>query len=184
MPVSVTTDAAASRAYAGRIGFVSPTAEFTPKTVETRELRTDLVYRLRVVVEDPDGGLRQGMPVSVTVPLANPRKRTFQERLFEALWLDPLGFGAEGRGAVAAELLAILDSVTKRFAGEGAPAVDVISARIVGGQVTGLVGPDGAGKTTLMRLMAGLLLPSEGAVRACGFDTRTELDAVKQAVSY
>ena len=96
MPVSVTTDAAGSRAYAGRIGFVSPTAEFTPKTVETRELRTDLVYRIRVVVEDPDGGLRQGMPVTVTVPLPGPRQRTFKERLFEALWLDRLGLDSRG----------------------------------------------------------------------------------------
>ncbi len=39
------------RTYTGRIGFISTTAEFTPKTVETTELRTALVYRLRVVVE-------------------------------------------------------------------------------------------------------------------------------------
>jgi HlyD family secretion protein len=90
MAVQVTTDAAWGRAYTGRIGFVSPVAEFTPKTVETRELRTDLVYRLRIVIDDPDGGLRQGMPVTVTVPLPAPRPRTFTERLFEALWLDRL----------------------------------------------------------------------------------------------
>ena len=49
----------------GQIGFVSPTAEFTPKTVETPDLRTDLVYRLRIVVTDADDALRQGMPVTV-----------------------------------------------------------------------------------------------------------------------
>ena len=42
----------------------------TPKTVETRELRTDLVYRLRVIVANPDGGLRHGMPVTVTLDLS------------------------------------------------------------------------------------------------------------------
>ncbi len=63
--VEVLTDSRPSKPYRGRIGFVSPTAEFTPKTVETPELRTDLVYRLRIVVEDADGGLRQGMPVTV-----------------------------------------------------------------------------------------------------------------------
>ena len=52
----------------GRIGFISTTAEFTPKTVETRELRTALVYRLRVVVEDKAGVLRQGMPITVSIP--------------------------------------------------------------------------------------------------------------------
>ena len=65
MPAAVITDSAPDRPYSGHIGFISPTAEFTPKTVETRELRTDLVYRLRVVVDNPDGGLRQGMPVTV-----------------------------------------------------------------------------------------------------------------------
>lgn len=52
--------------YKGSIGFVSPTAEFTPKSVQTPELRSYLVYRLRIIVEDPDDGLRQGMPVSIT----------------------------------------------------------------------------------------------------------------------
>lgn len=89
--VNVTTDVPGGRAYAGRVGFVSPTAEFTPKAVETKELRTDLVYRLRVVIDDPDGGLRQGMPVTVSVKLPGPRRRPWTERLAEALWLDRLG---------------------------------------------------------------------------------------------
>lgn len=97
MEVKVTTDASWGRAYTGHIGFVSPTAEFTPRTVETRELRTDLVYRLRVVVDDPDGGLRQGMPVTVTVPLPRPRRRTAVERLLEALWLGQLFSPGTGR---------------------------------------------------------------------------------------
>ena len=54
-----------TKPYHGQIGFVSPTAEFTPKTVETPDLRTDLVYRLRIVVTDADDALRQGMPVTV-----------------------------------------------------------------------------------------------------------------------
>lgn len=62
--VSVKTDSS-SKVYHGRVGFVSPRAEFTPKTVETPELRTDLVYRLRIVVSDADENLRQGMPVTV-----------------------------------------------------------------------------------------------------------------------
>jgi HlyD family secretion protein len=81
----VITDTAPDRPYLAKIGFISPTAEFTPKTVETRELRTDLVYRLRVVVDNPDGGLRQGMPVTVSLPLPEPRKKTFGRRIREAL---------------------------------------------------------------------------------------------------
>jgi len=81
MAAAVTTDTAPDRPYPAHIGFISPTAEFTPKTVETREIRTSLVYRLRVVVDNPDGGLRQGMPVTVRLPLQEPRKRTLWQRL-------------------------------------------------------------------------------------------------------
>lgn len=59
------TDSRPEKPYHGTIGFVSPTAEFTPKTVQTPELRTDLVYRLRIIVSDPDTALRQGMPVTI-----------------------------------------------------------------------------------------------------------------------
>lgn len=64
--VQVHTDSS-DKTYHGQIGFISPAAEFTPKSVETTELRTDLVYRLRIVVSDADQGLRQGMPVTVNV---------------------------------------------------------------------------------------------------------------------
>lgn len=70
MKVSIFSDSAPGKAYAGTVGYVSPVAEFTPKTVETPELRTDLVYRLRVVVDHSDATLRQGMPVTVAVPLS------------------------------------------------------------------------------------------------------------------
>ncbi|WP_054179990.1 secretion protein HlyD [Trabulsiella odontotermitis] len=62
------TDGRPDKPYHGKIGFVSPTAEFTPKTVETPDLRTDLVYRLRIIVTDADDALRQGMPVTVRFP--------------------------------------------------------------------------------------------------------------------
>lgn len=63
MPAEVHTDA--GKAYKGHIGFISPVAEFTPKTVETTQLRTDLVYRLRIIADNPDCYLKQGMPVTV-----------------------------------------------------------------------------------------------------------------------
>lgn len=66
MLVQVHTDSR-QNPYQGQIGYVSPRAEFTPKNVETRELRTSLVYRTRIVIRDPDDGLRQGMPVTVTL---------------------------------------------------------------------------------------------------------------------
>lgn len=64
--VTVKTDSS-DKYFQGQVGFVSPRAEFTPKTVETPELRTDLVYRLRIVVNNADSSLRQGMPVTITL---------------------------------------------------------------------------------------------------------------------
>ena len=64
--VTLTTDG--GQTYHGRIGYVSPQAEFTPKTVETPELRTQLVYRLRIRMADPDAGVRQGMPMTIQLP--------------------------------------------------------------------------------------------------------------------
>ena len=63
------TDGRPDKPYHGKVGFVSPTAEFTPKTDETPDLRTDLVYRLRIVIDeaDSDSALRQGMPVTIEV---------------------------------------------------------------------------------------------------------------------
>ncbi|MGD0639274.1 MAG: efflux RND transporter periplasmic adaptor subunit [Roseiarcus sp.] len=69
MKASVTADSYPGRAYDGWIGYISPTAEFTPKTVETPELRTALVYQLRVYVCDAHGELRLGMPATVHIDL-------------------------------------------------------------------------------------------------------------------
>lgn len=63
--VLVYTDSRPDKPYSGTVGFVSPRAEFTPKQVETQDLRTKLVYRLRITIENADNMLRQGMPVTV-----------------------------------------------------------------------------------------------------------------------
>jgi len=80
--------------------------------------------------------------------------------------------------------LARVDCVTKRFAPAGSPALDAIGFDIKGGQVTGIVGPDGAGKTTLMRLLAGLLVPSSGKLTVCGFDTVSDVLELHHAIGY
>ncbi len=72
MPASVYTDSFPDKAYEGWIGFISPTAEFTPKPVETRELRTKLVYQVRVFVENPNNELRLGMPATVKIKVGQP----------------------------------------------------------------------------------------------------------------
>lgn len=61
----VTIDSAPGTPIMGRVGFISSVAEFTPKSVQTEELRTSLVYEIRVNVDDPDDRLRLGMPATV-----------------------------------------------------------------------------------------------------------------------
>lgn len=68
MRAIVTTDTSELGPFEGKIGFISPIAEFTPKSVETTQLRPDLVYRLRVYINEPSCYLKQGMPVTVNIP--------------------------------------------------------------------------------------------------------------------
>jgi HlyD family secretion protein len=77
MPAEVASDSFPGKVYAGWIGYISPSAEFTPKSVQTTEVRTDLVYQARVFVCNPHNELRLGMPVTVSLdlkaaPLTNP----------------------------------------------------------------------------------------------------------------
>lgn len=58
----------------GKIGYISSVAEFTPKTVQTEEIRTTLVYEVRVYVNDPNDQLKMGQPLTVKVPLASGEK--------------------------------------------------------------------------------------------------------------
>lgn len=67
--------------YHGHVGYISPTAEFTPKTVQTEELRTDLVYRLNVYADDGDRFLKQGMPVTVIIDTEGAEKNDGRQQL-------------------------------------------------------------------------------------------------------
>jgi len=71
MNVKVEIDSVPGKQFDGTVGFISPEAEFTPKSVQTEQVRDDLVYRLRIVAKDPQNVFRQGMPVTVRVPEAS-----------------------------------------------------------------------------------------------------------------
>ncbi|WP_272676914.1 ATP-binding cassette domain-containing protein [Providencia huaxiensis] len=77
-----------------------------------------------------------------------------------------------------------LSNVEKAFAGLGAPAVESLTIDIHGGSVTGLVGPDGAGKTTLMRMIAGLLKPDAGKISVMGLDPIDDSIAMRADLGY
>jgi HlyD family secretion protein len=67
----IEVDSFPGQRFSGWVGFISPVSEFTPKNVETTELRSQLVYRVRVYACNPDHRLRLGMPATVVIPLSN-----------------------------------------------------------------------------------------------------------------
>lgn len=73
MKATISTDAFPDKTYDGWVGYISPTAEFTPRQVETPELRTRLVYQVRVFASNPQNELRLGMPATVEIDLAQPK---------------------------------------------------------------------------------------------------------------
>lgn len=72
----VSTDSQPGEAIAGKVGYISSVAEFTPKTVQTEELRSSLVYEIRVMVDDPQDRLRLGMPATVRLQLSPATGKT------------------------------------------------------------------------------------------------------------
>ena len=73
----ISTDSFPGKQYRGWVGYISPTAEFTPKNVETPDLRTRLVYQVRVYVCNPANELRLGMPATVTIDISrSPAEQT------------------------------------------------------------------------------------------------------------
>ncbi len=67
MEAMVYSDSFPDKSFNGKVGFISPAAEFTPKSIQTTELRTQLVYETRIWLDDPDNRLRLGMPVTVVL---------------------------------------------------------------------------------------------------------------------
>jgi ABC-2 type transport system ATP-binding protein len=63
-------------------------------------------------------------------------------------------------------------------------AVDHLNLTVPRGEIFGLVGPDGAGKTTTLRMLCGLLDPTEGSARVAGFDVARESQSVKDQIGY
>jgi ABC-2 type transport system ATP-binding protein len=77
-----------------------------------------------------------------------------------------------------------ISGLVKSFRPGTPPALDQLNARIPSSAITGLVGPDGAGKTTLMRMLAGLLLPTSGTIRVLGFDPVSEPEEIRSRIGY
>jgi HlyD family secretion protein len=72
-PAKVTTDTWPDKAFEGRIVFISSEAEFTPKAVQTFEERVKLVYRIKILLDNPDGLLKPGMPADGHISVEDTR---------------------------------------------------------------------------------------------------------------
>ncbi len=163
---TVVVDSFPNHAFQGWVGFISPVAEFTPKTVQTEELRSSLVYEIRVFVKDPADALKLGMPATVHLPIAQ-------------------GAALMAAAAPGAPVL-VAREVRKGF-GRGAErtmALDGVSVQVRHGDLTALVGPDGAGKTTLIRLAAGLMAADGGQMEVLGFDASRDPQSIQDRIAY
>ncbi|HDO7821158.1 TPA: ABC transporter ATP-binding protein [Legionella pneumophila] len=80
--------------------------------------------------------------------------------------------------------LVSINGVSKCFPGNTDPALDNVSATIFEGQITGLVGPDGAGKSTLMRLICSLMMPTQGTITVDSLNTRTDSEKIHAITGY
>ena len=138
----------------GTLTFVASKAEFTPRNVQTRDERVKLVYQVKVGLDNADGLFKPGMPAEAR--------------------LHGRPVSTVAPGASAEEAVVQFDAMTRRY-GDVVAAADV-SFEVRRGEMFGLIGPDGAGKTTTLRVVLGLLAPSEGSVRTCGLDPRRESD--------
>ncbi|HEY0255861.1 MAG TPA: ATP-binding cassette domain-containing protein [Candidatus Methylacidiphilales bacterium] len=82
------------------------------------------------------------------------------------------------------DVLVELEAVGKTFPPSKIPAVDTLSTQVRVGQITGLVGPDGAGKTTLMRLMCGLMVPTKGSILVQGLQPVRDAAKLRDVIGY
>ena len=163
----------AGQRLAGTVTFISPRAEFTPRNVQTADERSKLVYRIKVTVDNRDGVLKPGMPVEAElIPNRDPAR------------LADARSGQAPRPADAGSGQAVIefDRVTKQYG--SLRALDEASFAVGRGEMFGMIGPDGAGKTTAIRIACGLLRPSSGAVRVLGLDPIRDHGRITAAVGY
>ena len=133
----------------GTVSWISSQAEFTPTPIQTREERADLVYAIKIRVANDDGLLKD----------RHAGRRSFSWR---------------GRSRTQMTDAVVVQDVGKRFG--TTPALSTACrVAIRSGELFGFIGPDGAGKTTLFRILATLLVPDTGSARVLGRGRRHQV---------
>ena len=173
---TVFTDAGGA-GLTGTITYVSPKAEFTPRNVQTAEERSKLVYRVRINVDNKEGILKQGMPVEAEIA----EQSAVESRQLRVLGRS-LQFAVQSTVAVRYETAIQFENVVKRYG--KVDALRGVSFNVEKGEMFGLIGPDGAGKTTSIRAICGLLHVDGGTIRVLGKDPVKEHRDVTGTVGY
>ena len=175
--------------YDGWVSYISNEAEFTPKSVQTQEERVKLVFGVKVRVENPNQELKPSMPADVRILLKGPGTNGARDRPFQASSGAPprlaslVGPLPDARIGVYMGAIAIKTSgLTKSFG--RTKAVDHLDLEVVQGELFGLVGPDGAGKSTTMRLLTGIMRPTSGNAWVAGHPIPGEEELIKERIGY
>ena len=170
MSASVTIDSHPDEPIPGRVGYISSVAEFTPKTVQTEELRTSLVYEVRVYVDDPGDRLRLGMPATVRIPLEGKQ------------------FSREQRRWLRTQAALIGSGLHKRFlvkeTGQTIHAVTDVSLEVLAGNAHRLGRPGRGGQNHTAADDGGADDADEGRLEVLGIDVAADPQAVQDRISY
>jgi ABC-2 type transport system ATP-binding protein len=113
--------------------------------------------------------------------MRSARQSRASRKLLQAVQEEPWRLG---HPVMKAEPLVTIRDVVKQFGKSRRFALDHVDAEIWGGKITGLVGPDGAGKTTLIRIIVGLINPTEGEVEVLGFNPASEAERIHERCGY
>ena len=197
----ITTDAYPGKVYKGRVSFISSEQEFTPKSVQTNRERVKFVYRIKIDVKNPDRELKPGMPADAKRERRNRnRNRTKQEMtkdgrnsrdririrrldlLSHSLYLFRNSCFRDSIDIRISDCHDRAEHLTKKF--DDFAAIDDLSLAVEEGEIFGLVGPDGAGKTTTMRLLTSIMDPDGGEAWVAGHHVVREAEAVKAEIGY
>ena len=171
-----TVDSFPGRRFEGWVGFISPVAEFTPKTVRPRSCARAWSTRSASSSTIRATSCGSGMPATVHLPLRQPASAA-RDGAGDDAGRRTAPRAASGRAADCA-------SASPRKASDGRRRSTASRSRRAHGELTALVGPDGAGKTTLMRLAAGLLRADAGELTVLGIDVAADPQQVQDRIGY
>ncbi len=180
MTASVAVDSFPDRRFEGWVGFISPVAEFTPKPVQTPELRSSLVFEVRVFVKDPTDDLRLGMPATVYLRLSTRPPLPLPEGAGHDLGGEECRAPNEHRSPQ--------DHFRRDSRPKSSSALDLaspwISAHAAPRAAPGRTWTAPRPGRALLRLIAGLLTADAGKLLVVGVDVAADPQQVQERVAY